>query len=89
MITCGLLQKGCERVVAVLGLLVVVCTVLVVVCGFCLEGTLVSGKFFAEKIMVALVLFELDFLEVDLLLQIFCFLDEAFIFGAAKQVTLH
>lgn len=41
---------------------------LVVACGFCLEGTLVSGKFFGEKIMVALVLFELDFLEVDLLL---------------------
>jgi hypothetical protein len=42
--------------------------VLVVVCGFGLEGALVSGQFFAEKIMVALVLFELDFLEVDLLL---------------------
>ena len=41
---------------------------LVVVCGFGLEGALVSAKFFAEKIMVALVLFELDFLEVDLLL---------------------
>jgi hypothetical protein len=40
----------------------------VVVCGFGFEVVLVSTKFFAEEIMISFILFELDFLKVDLLL---------------------